>query len=229
MSNLNGYVVIYMESEKPLTNKERKKYVDSLSGDYYVRKRGTITKFNNAMGFKPVIDDMYTEYPEVKRAEVESPEGYVSPEDLLFNSLQVDFRKKGIVKFEIPIETYVHTKSRFTYKTRTLIEKFIPYLYKVYPEVKIRTEFKERLRHELKTWVLSYVLKNIDVNSTVISVECSLPRRLSRKERTDLNKSINEVTNYPCHIYEYYCPTCCEHNNDTPFHMEIVYEEKKVF
>ena len=219
----HNYIVITMESKKPITNIERKRYLDSLMGSMMQQRRGTITKFNNAMGYKPVIDDMYTQHPILVPAKVESPKDYESPEDVFYHNMFVDFSKKGIVKFIIPNKSFGHPNKRFAYSTRNLIYPFKNYLQKIYPETVIRSEAKERVRINTKDLVLGFMLKNLDLNDDLYTVECSLGRFLTDKEVFEIERELNACTSYKCGINQYECDTCRGYNSEKPIHVEIVY------
>ena len=219
----HNYIVITMESKKPITNIERKKYLDSLMGSMALQTRGTITKFNNAMGYKPVIDDMYTQHPILVPAKVESPKGYESPEDLFYHNMFVDFSKKGIVKFIIPNKLISHPNKKFAYAARNLTLPFKNFLQKIYPETIIRSESKERVRINTKDWVLGFMLKNLDLNEDLYTVECSLGRYLTEKEVFEIERELNACTSYKCKINQFECETCKGYNPEKPIHVEIQY------
>lgn len=219
----HNYIVITMESKKPISNIERKGYIDSLMGSMMQQRRGTITKFNNAMGYKPVIDDMYTQHPVLVPAKVESPKGYESPEDLFYHNMFVDFSKKGIVKFIIPNKYVSHPNKKFAYSTRNLTLPFKNYLQKIYPDTVIRSESKERVRLNTKDWVLGFMLKNLDLNDPLFTVECSLGRFLTEKEILEIESELNACTSYKCGINQFECDTCRGYNPEKPIHVEIVY------
>lgn len=220
---MNGYVVIYMESKKPVTNIDRKKYIDSLMGNMLERRRGTITKFNNAIGYKPVIDDIYTQHPILIPAKVESPDGYKAPEDLFYHNMYVDFRQKGIVKFIIPNSHFKHTKQKFSYSAFNMIAPFKNYLQKIYPDIVLHSEYKEKVRINTKDFVLGFMIKNLKFDEDLYTVECSTHRPLTEKEIYEIEKELNACTSYKCRINQFYCETCRGYNPDAPYHIEIEY------
>ena len=219
----HNYYVIYMKSKKPITNIERKKYIDSLLGSMMNQRRGTITKFNNAIGFKPVIDDLYTQHPVMIPAKVESPKDYESPESLFYHNMYVDFSKNGIVKFIISNKHVSHPNKKFDYATRNMVTPFINYLRKVYPETIIHGEVKEKVRVNLKDFVLGFMIKNLKFDEDLYTVECSTHRLLTDKEVYEIERELNACTSYKCSINQFYCETCKGYNSDRPYHIEIVY------
>ena len=54
---MDKYIQIVMKSDNAVSHSERKSFLKSFYGSTSARKKGSIQKFCNAIGFKPVMDD----------------------------------------------------------------------------------------------------------------------------------------------------------------------------
>lgn len=219
------YIYIYLDVKRDIsvTNDMRKKYLLSLAGSF--NKLGQIEKFNNAIGFGPVINKFEQEGRRIP-PEIEVASGYEAPCDILQNGVHIVLGKHSLLKIEMPDKRVVcNADSRFSYSVSELSERFIQFLRKVYPDILISKIIRNtRIRAYLITSITDYFYRNLDFNSPFITVELSSHRLLTDKELDFLTKRIRSWVSYPFHIDQYYCETCAEYNKKTPYHIEIVYD-----
>ncbi len=219
------YIQISLKAKSSITHSERKSYFDSLWGCYMDKKKGSILKFCNAIGFKPVIADICTNYPYIEGPIVKSPDTYISPNMMLYKALWVDLSNKGILKFVIPLGVEEHPNSVYTYDREEISHKFVQFLSKVYPDIDIEVSYLKSFRYTVKSFVLNLFYQSMNFNDIHYTVECSAHRKLTDKEIDQIYKDMANATDYNWHIEQYYCETCKSYHSDCPYHIEVVYDK----
>lgn len=177
-----------------------------------------------AIGFGPVTMDIYSEYPVAIPAQVQTPQMYNSPKEMLFNAMWVSMGKYGILKFVIPIGTESHPNSNFTYDRVEIANKFANFLRKVYPDLQIEVSYLEKFKYSVKTFVLNFFYQSMNFTEDIYTVECSAHRLLNEKELQKIYRDMDGATTYKWHIEQFFCETCKQHHPDAPYHIEVVYD-----
>jgi hypothetical protein len=221
---MDKYIQIVMKSDNAVSHSERKSFLKSFYGSTSTRKKGSIQKFCNAIGFKPVIDDYMTDYPVIHSAVVKSPDTYTTPDMLFYKAMWVDLSKNGIVKFVVPMGKEEHPDSQYSYNHEDICKQFVKYLKKVYPNVQIEVSYLKSFRYTVKTFVLNYFYQSMNFEDDIYTVECSGHRMLTDKEIEQIYKDMDGATNYKWHIDQYFCETCKHWHADAPYHIEVVYD-----
>lgn len=221
---MNKYIQITMKSNDFVSHNERKAYLKSFYGSTSERKKGSIQKFCNAIGFKPVMDDYMSDYPIIHTAVVESPDTYTTPEMLLYKSIWVDLSKNGIVKFVVPMGKEEHPDSHYSYTHEELCKQFVKFMKKIYPTVNIEMTYISSFRYTVKTFVLNYFYQSMNFKDDIYTVECSSHRLLTDKEMEQIYKDMDGATEYKWHIEQFYCETCKSYHTHAPYHIEVVYD-----
>ena len=57
--------------------------------------------------------------------QVDTPDSYKSPMDMLYNAMWVDLSKHGIVKFVVPFGIEEHPISKYSYNREEICKKFV--------------------------------------------------------------------------------------------------------
>ena len=218
------YYVISMTHRDKVSHRERKALLKSLFGSPYEHKKGAIYKFNNAIGFANVVEDIFTDYPVVRNVKEVVPENYEAPYYLFLNGLYIDMSAHGIIKFIIEDKLIEHPKAKYTYHTSAVVEKFVNYLKKVYPLYGVFVKQQERVRISKVADVLNHFYLDIDFDSSIYEVECSSDRLLTNEEIAKIEKVLKECVTYPFHIAQFYCETCASYHKDSPYHIQIDYD-----
>lgn len=224
------YIRLSFLSKKNLSNREKKAYVDKffeedamLHSKSKSRNQGFIHKFNNAIGFKDVVGccDNYNRYI---RPKVSSPKEYTSPDELLKDSLRIDFDGKYIATFTVEDKYMKHPSARYSYKTRDIILKMEKFARKVFPELEFFIEELDEVAEQTrKEFVLDNFIKGIS-NNIRYSVEVSLDEKLDDKEVKDIVQILNTICDFNIDISQKYCKACYEHSDGKyPYHIEINY------
>lgn len=221
---MNKFIQITLKSENIVTHIQRKDFLHSFYGDVYKHKKGMIYKFNGSIGFKPVVDDICSEYPIVHTAEVESPSTYISPEMMFYKAMWVDLDKHNIVKFVVPFGVEEHPISKYSYNRETICKQFVKFLQKVYPNIVVEMTYLESFRYTVKTFVLNHFYQSMDFKDNCYTVECSAHRMLTEKEIEKIYQDMNGAAEYKWHIEQFYCDTCKGYHPHAPYHIEVVYD-----
>lgn len=219
-----GYFVLYMKSHNEVSDMDRKKYLNSLYGDCMNHKYGMLEKFNKAVGYGDLDDDIVKEYPVVNSAKVKSPESYKTPLSLLYEGLHIDLEKKGILKFVLRDETFKHPIEKYSYSTYELLEKLQKFLSKVYSNVVFEIKSQKEYRPKLKIFILDWFYRNMGLGDIYYTVELSSHRLLSQSEISFIENRLKQLYKYPFHIEQYWCETCYGYHKESPYHIEIVYD-----
>ena len=221
---MSKYIQIVMKSNSFVSHIERKAYLHSLYGSVYDKKKGSIQKFCNAIGFKPVMDDYVSDYPVVIPAEVKTPDTYTTPEMLFYKAIWVDLSKNGIVKFVVPMGIEVHPNNKYSYNHEDICKQFVKFMKKIYPSVNIEMSYINSFRYTVKTFVLNHFYQSMNFKDDAFTVECSSHRLLTEKEMEQIYKDMDGATEYKWHIEQFYCETCQSYHPHAPYHIEVVYD-----
>lgn len=233
---------VTLSSKENLTLMEKKQYIDSMYceeqkyGSDQKRNPGFLTKFNNAIGFKPVVSTIAQHNVVIPKA-VESPEDYLSPQDVLIEHIQTPLDSNVIICFYLEDKNIVHPLSKYSYETKVIAEKWKDFLQKVFPHLIVTNECVDEIPClSLKDYTLQYFYRNLsqDVNYTI---EFRSEKQLTNDEMKDILTRIQELSNDKITIGQNYCSTCAEGSEGKePYHIEIVYltfygrdEEQKTY
>ena len=219
------FIQISLTSDDVVYHEERKNYLRSLWGNHFEHKKGFIAKFSGAIGFTPVMLDYCSNYPYLIEPQVETPDSYKSPMDMLYNAMWVDLSKHGIVKFVVPFGIEEHPISKYSYNREEVCKKFVNFLSKIYPNLHIEVTYLKSFKYSAKTFIQNYFYQSMDFNDNSCTVECSSHRLLTDKEIQKMYKDMEGSTTYKWHINQFYCETCKSYHPDSPYHIEIVYEK----
>lgn len=217
------YIGIFLRSAGNVSHQNRKEYLKSLYGDCYAQKFGMVDKFVKAVGYNDIYEDMVSGFPTIHEAKIPSPEGYKMPESLLKEGLHIDLGPCNVAKFVVPLGKEEHTDKKFSYSHKVLCKKFVEFLRKVYPELKIEMELLENVEIPLKDFALDYFYQSMDIGGIPYCAEFSSHRLLKDNELNEVDQVLREVFKFPFEISQHYCETCAKHHADHPYHIEIEY------
>lgn len=217
------YICISLKSLRTVSHADRKKYLNSLYGSLSGNKKGIIDKFNNAYGYKDVVDDIVSEYPTIRPAKVKSPKGYKSPKEVFYKGIEVDLTKNGVLQIIVPIEKYEHPVEQYSYSTKYMAYHLVDFLKKVYPDLIIESYLIEKKYKKRRDFVLNYFYICLDPTYDNYTIECSISKLLNENEINYIEGILREVVPYPIHINQAYCETCYGYDKKSPYHVEIVY------
>lgn len=219
-----GYYILYMRSNETVDDITRKKFMDSLYGDYLNRKYGMLDKFNKAIGFGDLVDDYVKSYPTITPAKITSPEDYKYPSELLSEATHIDLEKKGILKFVVEDKEYKHTISKYNYSAYDILKKFEKFLSKVYSDAVFDIQYQEKYCPKLKIVILDWFYKGMSSDDIPYTAELSSHRLLSKAEISFIENRLKQFHKSPFHIEQYWCKTCYGYHKESPYHIEIVYD-----
>lgn len=233
---------VTISSKEKLTLMEKKNYINSMYceepkyGAEKKRNQGFLTKFNNSIGFKPVVS-MITHDDRVIPENVKSPEDYLTPHDILLEHFHTPFDSNDIICFYLEDKKMVHPKQQFSYETRMIAKKWSEFLQKVFPQLIVTNQVVEEVPPlSLKDFALEYFYRNLsqEVNYTI---EFRSKEQLTNDEMKEIVSLIQDLSNDKITIGQQYCSTCAKYSDGKePYHIEIVYltfygrdEEQKTY
>lgn len=193
------YIKISFLSKKNIANSEKKKYIDSLFHErvfpikYGEINQGFLHKFNNAIGFKDVVG-YYNNHNAYVVPKVSSPKTYISPEELLKESMRIDFDDRYIVTFMLEIKDIEHPIKRFSYNTEDMVLKLERFAKKVYPDLEFFVE-KVNLAEEIT--YKEFILRDFVVNfydGVRYKIEVYLDEPLNKDDLDDVSKILNSIS-----------------------------------
>ncbi len=237
-----SFFKVSLLSNEILPLKEKKRYIDSMYRGQNVYtpnakvNQGFATKFNNSIGFKPVIR-MVVEGNRVIGPEVESPEDYIAPDDILLENIQTPLHSNDILHFYIESKEFKHPVPKFSYKTKDIANKWAKFLSKIFPELIVKVEeISEIPKLSLKDFALQYFYRNLEEN-ICYTIEFSSEKLLENNEIKEILDSISSLSSDKITIAQHKCSTCSSHTNgEKPYHIEIAYltyygrdEEEKTY
>lgn len=224
------YINLKMKSKNDIDNLKRKEYLNKFYETHCFAPNGkrilnVIEKFNNAIGFKKVIG--YTDNKCIFHdAEVNSPENYKSPNEILLFGLNPCLVDNNILSVTVKKEIFEHTVKEYTYDTDTIMIKFKSFLEKIFPDLIIEMEYLDEIE-KLSTpgFVLNEFFLGLDYEK-VYTVEASVSRLLNKCEINHLLDTLKTITTLDISINQAYCKTCDEQSNGlTPIHIELIYND----
>ena len=196
-----------------ITPMERKKYITSLIGAW--GQRGTIDKFNNAIGFKAVNFDVVEHtFP----SDELYPEVYKSPSVAILEAMRVVLEDDIVVCFDVHDENIVHPQQKYSYNTREMFSRFVKFVNKVYPEI-IVTEINPK-KNELVDKIFRHFYICFAEGDN-ITTECSSHRLLDEEEKKYILDNLRQITSEKIEIHQFYCETCASYDENSPYHIEI--------
>ncbi|PLS18866.1 hypothetical protein CVD28_00250 [Bacillus sp. M6-12] len=233
---------VTLSSREKMTLTEKKKYIDSMYreepkyGTNQKRNQGFLTKFNNSIGFKPVVSTV-THNNTVISQTVESPEEYLPPQDILMEHFHTPLNSNEIISFYLEDKKMVHPNPQFSYEGKMVSQKWNAFLQKVFPQLLVTTEIVEEIpKLSLKEFTLQYFYRNLnpEVNYTL---EFRSKELLDKDEMREILSVIQDLSNDKITIGQQYCKTCAGYSDGKePYHIEIVYltfygrdEEEKTY
>lgn len=222
---MKGKMVMTIYSTQKVNSfKEVINFVRHLIGGWYGdgddAPKSLIKKFNNSCGYKKVQEDINKGV--IISAEIENPEDYRTPYELITDSLRFFNQKNELVSFVVPLKRQVHTIEKYTYEPFKVMINFQNFIYKVFPDTKIQFHFEEdNYRVSIKEAVMSEVVSSLAWSSSC-EPEISLPRKLKKKDVGAIINMINEVVDYEPTIVQGWCETCHEYHADRPYHLMVL-------
>lgn len=223
------FIKISLSSNKLLSLKKRKKYINSFfSNDPTYqkdvsRKQGFIHKFNNSIGFKPVVHtwDNYNCSP---TPPIESPDSYLSPQDLIIQSMRTPIVSFSIVEFYIPIQQIEHSNLKYSYDTLKISKKFASFLKKIFPKLIVDSELIEELpKQSLRDFAFETFYSQIKKNINY-TLEFNSSEKLTDNDIAYMLPKLQRLTKDTITIAQYPCDSCSNRSDgEKPYHIEIVY------
>ncbi len=184
-------------------NASRKDYMTNILGVH--GKVGAIKKFNNAVGFKPIVDDWTDDYD--------------CPYRFLLKAAHINLSPNGIIEFHVDIADMKHENPIYSYNTKEMMEKFVRFIHKVYPEIicvqtcdKVEDTYANRVRDFM--CMCAY--------EDDVTIEISGERLLDENEIEYVLDGVKKVTDTPFKIEQFYCETCAGYHADHPIHISLV-------
>lgn len=217
------YVIVRLLSRSEISPLEKKEYMDSLYDNYnyqYVEGKrflGFLTKFSNALGFKPYNTAKF------------NGEYFKTPNETLSQSIYGYPFGNVICDFFIEKGTTVAADKSYSYDNEEIAHKWVAFLRKVFPELTVELAEAD-VKPSREVWLTSYVFKSMD--SYPITVECSLDAMPTKEEIQAVESVIRLFEHFPLKfkVLAFFCKTCEENNPEYPIHFEVEYwhnEEKR--
>jgi hypothetical protein len=233
---------VTLSSKEKLTLLEKKKYIDSMYQEdvHYIpnkkRNQGFLTKFNNSIGFKPVVSTVTSDDRVIPKA-IESPEDYLSPDDILMEHFHTPVDSNDIICFYLEDKKIHHPNPEFSYETKMIATKWYNFLQKVFPQLLVTIERVEAIESlSLKDFTLQYFYRNLNqqINYTI---EFRSKELLKHQDIKEILPVLQELSNDKITIGQNYCSTCAGYSDGKePYHIEVVYltfygrdEEEKTY
>ena len=195
-----------------MSYKEKLSFMQKLLGDYYGLDKETwektsfIRKFNNACGYKCVLDDDFC--------------GYESPDEMLrCNSTFLD-KKNELITFIVENKKVVNKNERYSYETLNILLKFQSFLYKVFSDIRIEFKLKDEFELSLKEFALGHFMTCLAYNEHV-ETEFSAKEQLKEKEIEYIEKILSETVSFVPKVTQFWCETCYEHDKTRPYHIQV--------
>ncbi len=219
--------VVTISSKDASTQKMRKQLVKQLTGDSWLGKQGFLDKFNNALGFKPLIIDFSTNH--INSPEIKSPEDYQAPRDFFLYHMYPDFSEKGLVKFIIPKQRMIHPNKKYSYGAYQMVYKFENFLKKIFPNFEIKVFDIENDNPSMNEEIERHFFINLACeDGPDYTLECASEELMTQEELEEIYSHFRELTPFSWHIEQYFCETCQKYHPEAPYHTEIVYDYKGV-
>lgn len=199
---------------------EKKEYIEKMFDNY--SKKGILTKFNNAIGYKELIPEFF-DNGRIQSEIVKSPIDYKTPYSLLFSSMRVTFEEDEVVTFIVEQKFYKHPISKYSYLTLDLCYKFMHFLNKIFPDLETIIESVEDFKPSEYDDIVNkfYLFINKDFNYDIYT---NSSRLLSYKEQQNMLDILRPLSKNQLKIIQHECDTCKEKsNNQKPYHIELDY------
>jgi hypothetical protein len=221
---------VSLYSNELLSLKDKSAYIKSFYRDHNIDEReqkndGFIVKFNNSIGFKPVIDIAKSGFV-LQKTEV-NPEDFIAPAELLFNNMETPVESFDIAVFYIAKKNIKHTKQEFSYDTYDIAKKWQKFLEKVYPKLLVKIDYiSKRPKLSLRDFTFQYFYRNLQENFPY-TLEFSSKKKLKNADMAYIVPKLQTLSNDRISIAQRECETCLEYSNGiNKFHIEIVYLTK---
>lgn len=230
------FIKVSLHSSLEFDPEDKKAYIDKMYSNKYdcksesEFKQGLPLKFNNAIGFKPIVD-IIDYYNNLTKAIVNSNKDYISPEQLIYESMTTPYYGKDILIFYFQITTIKNAiDDKYTYKTRDIALKWGNFLKKFFSRDKylnVGVEVIDEVpKQSIKEFALEYFFRNISRNIN-FTLEFSSEKLLTKEEGIDILDKLRELTDEDICIAQYKCDSCIYNtNNKRPYHIEILYLDK---
>ena len=202
---MSKYLIITILSK----NKDKQAILHNFFDDVHTSKdrKGLLLKFNNSLGFKDVAWQIKNHgyYKE----DIKTPENYVSPVEILLDSMYWLNKKNEVVTFILPVtEMKFGHKHKFNYSTLELGIRFQSFLNKVYRDnIKVELELGDKPKLSLKEKVLSHIYC-VTAEGEHFSCEMSMPRKLKNKELKYILDIMKDYVSFVPVIDQYECEVC---------------------
>jgi hypothetical protein len=217
---------ISLYSNELLSLKNKSAYINSFYRDFNEGKRktidGFIVKFNNSIGFKPVID-MVKESIVIKKTE-ENPNEYIAPSELLFNNIETPVESFDIAVFYISKKDIIHTKQEYSYNTYDIGDKWKNFLEKVFPNLLVKIEYvNKRPKLSLRDYAFQYFYNSIH-EIYQLTIEFSSRKKLKDVDIAYILPKLQTLSKERISIAQFECKACLNNSKGKDkFHIEIVY------
>ena len=185
-------------------NASRKDYMTNILGIH--GKTGTIKKFNNAIGFKPIVDE-WVDYD------------YDTPHRFLMKAAHINLSPNGIIEFHVDATEMKHENPIYSYNTKEMVERFIRFLHKVYPDI-ICVQTCEPPVDTYANRIRDFMC--MCAYEDDVTIEISGERLLADEEIDYVLEGVKQVTNTPFKIEQFWCETCAGYHADHPIHISLV-------
>lgn len=223
------YYKVSINSDLLLSLPERRKYVETMFREdakydkNNPRNQGFMHKFNNAIGFKSLVDSI-DHFNVVTKASVESNEDYLAPYDLLMKNIRTPVDTFEILTFYIPDKRILHSNSKYDYEGKDITIKWCKFLEKVFPNLNI--EYKKEYiipKQTLREFAFEYFYLNLEKEG-IYTIEFNGDQKLSQKDLAYMIPKLQGLCNEKISIAQTFCNTCKENSDgERPYHIEIVY------
>lgn len=121
---------VTLSSKDKLTLIEKKNYINSMYEEEekwksdQKRNQGFLMKFNNSIGFKPVVSTIFPHNAVIPQA-VEIPDDYLSPQDILLEYIHTPLDSHDVICFYLEDKKVVHPNPKFSYETKIIAKKMV--------------------------------------------------------------------------------------------------------
>lgn len=222
------YIHLSFSLPSPLPLREKQEFASKFfMGPFVYNKtekfqKGFIRKFSNALGYR-LLDDEFNGDGSLVVASTPSPEGFESPYALLSDTAITPMDGLTVVEFYVPMKTFVHSDSRYSYRTSDLIDQFEKFVNKVLPDLKSSVQIVDQVPSIPS---IDFV-KNffyISLRDHLVTIEASLKELLPEEDILSILDPLQQLTKHPIGIEQAACEVCKSNTGGThPYHIEIVY------
>ncbi len=231
MDNLKStpkYIVITVKSDsEKVTDRDCLIFRDELVGRGVLAEHSKIREFVEEINFSAVerapLGNNSFSPPSVK-----TPEGYITPLELLSLSYNVGLYDNELCSFVVEMGSQSHTEGLYNYNHKDLCALFSCWLSEVYPNYDISVGIGEYPNSKETDKVLNDIYVDIIYDSKCKSfynngytLDIPTGYKLKPFEKEGLEKRISNALGFKVRLEQFYCSVCAKNCISKPYHLEV--------